>query len=65
MNKPNWNDAPPWADWLAMDSDEQWYWHAYEPQLGKFVDTWQSLGRCDPVCYDTSCLAADTLEKRP
>ena len=64
MNKPDWKDAPPWADWLAMDSDKQWYWHAYEPQLDKSVEMWHSRGRAEVIRYDTSYYAIDTLEQR-
>ncbi len=29
--KPSWDDAPEWAEWLAMDSDGGWYFHEVEP----------------------------------
>jgi len=64
MSKPSWNDAPQWANWLAMDSDEGWYWYEDEPLIGKF-DMWCAQGRCEPVCDNISYSAADTLEKRP
>ncbi len=31
MAKPHWVDAPEWAQWLAQDSDGQWFWHEFEP----------------------------------
>lgn len=31
--KPSWNDAPEWAQWLAMDEDGEWFWFESEPQL--------------------------------
>lgn len=32
MNKPDWKDAPEWANWLAMDSDGIWWWYENEPK---------------------------------
>lgn len=29
--KPDWKDAPEWAQWLAQDSDGDWWWYAVEP----------------------------------
>jgi hypothetical protein len=29
--KPNWKDAPPWANYLAMDEDGCWYWYNNKP----------------------------------
>lgn len=26
MNKPDWKDAPEWANWLAQDGEGQWIW---------------------------------------
>lgn len=31
--KPDWKDAPEWANWLAMDSSGKWYWWEYEPEF--------------------------------
>lgn len=31
MIKPDWKDSPPWANWLAMDDDGEWYWFELEP----------------------------------
>jgi hypothetical protein len=31
MNKPDWKDAPEWANWLAQDSDGRWVWYHDEP----------------------------------
>ena len=42
--KPDWKDAPDWAQYLAMDRDGAWYWHETEPAcLNDFWHTvWQS-----------------------
>lgn len=31
MNKPDWKDAPDWANWLAMDDGGEWYWFNEKP----------------------------------
>lgn len=31
--KPDWKDAPNWANWLAMDKDGEWWWFENEPEL--------------------------------
>jgi len=39
--KPDWKDAPEWANWLAMDDDGEWYWYEIEPFLAKgYSGTW-------------------------
>lgn len=30
--KPSWDDAPEWAQWLAVDSDGYWYWYEKKPE---------------------------------
>lgn len=60
--KPDWKDAPEWANWLAMDCDGRWYWHESEPKLGKTI--WLCRGG---QAADADSLARwkDSLEKRP
>lgn len=38
MNKPDWKDAPEWAQWLAQDSDGEWYWFEVKPVLTESND---------------------------
>lgn len=33
MNKPDWKDAPEWAQWLACDHNGCWWWWEYEPEI--------------------------------
>ena len=59
--KPDWKDAPEWAEYLAMDSDGTCWWYENEPVLN-CVD-WLTHGRvehapADPIEWK------DTLEKR-
>lgn len=37
MNTPDWKDAPEWANWLAMDGDESWFWYEHRPELANNV----------------------------
>lgn len=38
--KPEWKDAPEWANWLAQDGNGDWVWFEYEPQMGNGI--WES-----------------------
>jgi len=40
--KPEWKDAPEWANYLAMDDDGSWYWFEHMP-LWEF-DEWKIPG---------------------
>lgn len=55
--KPDWNDAPEWAEWLAMDDDGAWYWYGEKPELVN--GTWRTDGE---VC---SAYCQPDLEQRP
>lgn len=37
MSKPDWKDAPEWANWLAMDSDGEWYWFQRRPHADLYA----------------------------
>lgn len=58
--KPNWEAAPAWANWLAMDDDGEWFWYQIKPKYSASNGYWHSKGRC------TQAVAAEkSLEKRP
>ena len=61
-DKPSWNDAPEWANWLAMDDDGCWYWHKNEPNMES--GGWYSDSRSEiiKINYD---YWTTTLEKKP
>lgn len=63
QNKPSWDDAPEWGEWLAQDEDGEWKWLAGLP--GKYVDGWTAVKI--KVCCKGIALGdwRDTLEKRP
>lgn len=68
MNKPDWNDAPEWAMWLAQDSypDGMWVWFEEEPT---FIDGgWIQDAGTDWLQTEheaTEQHAENTLEPRP
>lgn len=62
MNKPDWKDAPEWAQFLAMDADGEWYWYELEPSADESI--WWSYGRYD-FAGRSPPRWRDTLEARP
>ena len=64
MNKPDWKDAPEWANWLAMDGDWNWWWHEEKPDLiGMYYAEWTSAGMVDLARSTVNW--KETLEARP
>ena len=66
MNKPDWKDAPEWANYLAAedcDGEKIWCWFEFEPIWSFDYKAWllnKLRGRYARVGGDES-----TLEKRP
>lgn len=70
MGKPDWKDAPEWAQWLAQDSSGSWGWYQKKPVIrseGTFVWDIESTGDnwvCP--CFEKPNIKwAETLERRP
>lgn len=42
--KPNWENAPSWAQWLAMDGYGDWTWFEAEPKMFVRMPAWGSRG---------------------
>ena len=62
MSKPDWKDAPEWAEYLAMDSDGEWFWYEKYPSHGDAA--WHAgNGKCQMAGYRQEW--TDTLEQRP
>ena len=65
QNKPSWELAPDWAEWLAQDEDGQWKWLGGHGMPVKYVDGWTA------VKFKVYCNGMalgdwrDTLERRP
>lgn len=63
MSKPSWDDAPEWAQYLAMDSDNYWYWYELRPQMTPYCWHHEFRGRCE--CAVEPPDWEDSLEERP
>ena len=64
--KPEWKNAPEWANYLAMDYDRRWYW--YETLPRNFCSSWSCDGKFERAIgkRDTSAVSVNnSLEKRP
>ena len=63
--KPSWDEAPEWANWLAMDDTGGWWWYETEPiPVGVSGFFTASGGKCTEAVNDFSGWL-DTLERRP
>lgn len=54
--------VPGWANWIAQDSDGEWYCYQYEPHLSDIKNHWYSTkGKTLPICaqFDESMLMYD------
>ena len=62
--KPSWDDTPEWANWLAMDSSNSWYW--YEEKPIKDREYWfNKHGSKTERAEDDDIEWDKSLEKRP
>ena len=63
--KPDWEDAPEWANYLAMDKDNGWHWFENEP-IPDVAGWWWTSGK-NQYHYDPTLEKnwKDSLEKRP
>lgn len=43
--KPDWKDAPEWANWLAEDSNNGWFWYEFKPEKEEFCYNHDGPGR--------------------
>lgn len=69
--KPDWKDAPEWANWLAMNDDGEWYWFEEKPtfDFGEWLafddGVWmENDGRVSRATFRNGD-AQYTLESRP
>lgn len=66
--KPDWKDAPEWAQWLAMDEDGEWVWFQKKPEASDDNGDgfwWAPVGE---ACYANVVGGGrwdETLEARP
>lgn len=68
--KPDWSEAPSWAEWLAQDEDGDWQWFSKKPFIHAPSESWDipdfateveivSAAQPNPEGWRT------TLERRP
>lgn len=61
--KPDWKDAPEWAQWLAMDKNGDWYWYENKPILRNV--TWKIDGGHVKEAIPCISMWDKSLEQRP
>ena len=59
----NWDNAPKWAQWVAMDESLEWYWYEFKPTLDDY-GSWEQNGRFKMIVFDDIDYG-NTLEERP
>ena len=47
--KPDWKDAPRWANWLIMDNAGNWIWTEKEPWVSSNYGFWCWEGKWERV----------------
>ncbi len=63
-DKPNWDDAPEWANWAAQDENGSWFW--YENKPTKDLTSWFDKSNGNFCSVDFPCnLWGDSLHQRP
>ena len=60
IEKPNWNSAPEWANYLAQDENGDWYWYEDQPEAG-YNQWYTRSGRSREAAVDWKT----SLETRP
>ena len=72
INKPSWDDAPEWAEWLAQDESGEWFWFEapveMEEEEGEWFEKEGEDGRIDRASRGAIPAGhnwRDTLEPRP
>lgn len=72
INRPSWDDAPEWAQWLAQDEGGEWFWFEapvkMEEEEGEWFEKEGEDGRIDRASRGTTPAGhnwRDTLEPRP
>lgn len=66
--KPDWKDAPKWAQWLAMDKNGLWVWFENKPQTFSGITVWANAtngGRHALAKIKNPNNWRKTLESRP
>lgn len=62
--KPDWKDAPEWANWLAMDKNGEWFWYEDQPEWWATVGVWMKTRNSMHVPARCWLDGSDSLEQR-
>lgn len=63
--KPQWKDAPVWANYLAMDDCDEWCWYEREPSQVPILKKWTTTGRCENARPHYADKWNNSMEPRP
>ena len=64
LRKPEWKDAPPWAEYLACDDGLIWHWYEEEPVYNWEHGAWKNGGYYEAAKHSIVDYS-QTLERRP
>lgn len=62
---PNWDEAPKWAEWWAMDENGDGYWYEGKPELGGLIWKQKDYTRYEPDGVRANAQWRATLQPRP
>lgn len=62
--KPDWKDAPEWANYLAMGPDGIWWWYEFKPYKSGFGLFMEMSGRPERIINEEFDWE-NSLEERP
>lgn len=67
MSKPDWSEAPEWANYMAMDDDGSWYWFEVMPQYDEEQNCWfeDSINGQVKSAKISDMDGKNSLERRP
>ncbi|APC45967.1 hypothetical protein QHH_55 [Halomonas phage QHHSV-1] len=68
INKPSWDDAPEWAQWLAQDSYGGWWWYDQKPVSSDHDGSFDAPGQLSETSEGAVPAGhgwRETLEARP
>jgi len=68
--KPDWKDAPEWANYLAMNGSGWWFWFKEKPFISEYYSEWLPSdyligGSCRAGGYCGANNWLESLEQRP
>lgn len=52
-NRPDWDEAPEWARWWAVDSDGSAYWYEQKPEYEEWIGVWSPMEVHGHMCGDS------------